>query len=196
MNRFILRLAGCALCAWPLITAAQQGLYDAAYFHPYTDDQRAYRIGDSLTVLIVEAASAATSANAETKKATDVAAAGTVTYDRNTHNAAAKVDLSDDFTGKGSIQRSGKLAAQITVTVTGITANGELLVRGKQVIAVNEEKQEIALSGRVRPYDIAANNTVLSSRLADATISYLGEGLLADQQRPGLLSRLLRWLGL
>ncbi len=64
------------------------------------------------------------------------------------------------------------------------------------MILVNEEKQEIALSGRVRPYDILANNTVLSSRLADATISYVGEGLLAEQQRPGILSRLLRWLGL
>ena len=65
--------------------------------------------------------------------------------DRDTHSAGGKIDLSDDFTGKGSIQRSGKVAAQITVTVTGITGNGELLVSGKQVIAVNDEKQEIAL---------------------------------------------------
>ena len=53
MSRFILGLAGCVLCALPLAAPAQQGLYDDARFHAYTDDLRAYRIGDSLTVLIV-----------------------------------------------------------------------------------------------------------------------------------------------
>jgi flagellar L-ring protein precursor FlgH len=178
------------------VVPAQQSLYNASQFRAYTDDQRAYRVGDSLTVVIVEASSASASANTQTKKAADLAAAGSVAFDRDNHSAAAKLDLSDDFTGRGSIERTGKLAAQITVTVTGITGNGELLVSGKQVIAVNQEKQEIAVSGRVRPYDIMANNTVLSSRLAEATISYVGEGVLGETQRPGFLSRLLIWLGL
>src|SRR5690349_4821192 len=138
MSRFVLGLAGCALCALPLAAPAQQGLYDETRFHAYTDDVRAYRIGDSLTVLIVEAATASASANTQTNRATDLAAKGTVNADNDTHSAGAKIDLSDDFTGKGSIQRSGKVAAQITVTVTGITANGELLVSGRQVIAVND----------------------------------------------------------
>lgn len=196
MHRFILGLVGCVLCALPLAVPAQQRLYNDVSFRAYTDDNRAYRIGDSLTVLIVEAASASASANTQTKRATEFDAAGAVSAGPDHYPAAAELDLSDEFAGKGTINRTGKLAAQITVTVTGITGNGELLVSGKQVILVNEEKQEIALSGRVRPYDILANNTVLSTRLADATISYVGEGLLAEQQRPGILSRLLRWLGL
>jgi flagellar L-ring protein precursor FlgH len=194
MHRFLFAYALCTLMT--VAALAQERLYDETRFQSYTGDVRAYRVGDSLTVLIVETASATASANTQTRKATDFAASGSVNADNTTHSAGGKVDLSDDFTGKGSINRSGKVAAQIAVTVTGITANGELLVSGRQVIAVNDEKQEIALKGRVRPNDIQYNNTVLSNRLADANISYVGEGLLADKQRPGFLSRLLMMLGL
>src|SRR5690242_7130899 len=145
MRRFILRLAGCMLCGWPLAVPAQQSLYDNTNFRPYTSDQRAYHVGDSLTVLVVEAASATASANTQTRKATDLSASGAANVDRDTYSAGGKLNLSDDFNGRGSIERSGKLAAQITVTVTGITGNGELMVSGRQVIAVNNEKQEIAL---------------------------------------------------
>jgi flagellar L-ring protein precursor FlgH len=204
MHRYILRFAGCALCALPLAVAAQQSLYREAArpsysdtsFRAYTDDQRAYRVGDSLTVLIVEAASASASANTQTDRNTGVSAKGSVTAGNDNYHGSADLDLSDDFAGRGSINRTGKVTAQMTVTVMGITNNGELLVSGKQMIAVNDEVQEIAVTGKVRPYDILANNVVLSSRLADAKISYVGEGLLAQQQRPGVISRFLRWLGL
>jgi flagellar L-ring protein precursor FlgH len=67
-------------------------------------------------------------------------------------------------------------------------------VSGEQLIKVNDERQEIVLSGRVRPIDIAENNTVVSSRLADARISYVGDGVLGEKQRPGILTRILSWL--
>jgi flagellar L-ring protein precursor FlgH len=203
MDRFIAALAGCALCALPLAVAAQslyneaaQPLYGDHVFRAYTDDQRAYRVGDSLTVLIVESASASASANTQTDRNTGVSGSGSVTAGNDNYSASADLDLSDDFAGRGAINRTGRVTAQITVTVTGITQNGELLVTGKQVIAVNDEVQQIAVSGRVRPYDILSNNVVFSTRLADAQISYVGEGLLAQQQRPGIVSRFLRWLGL
>jgi len=196
MYRSFLGLAVCVLGAVPLVLSAQQRLYDDTRFHAYTDDHRAYRIGDSLTVLIIETASASASADTQTKKATDLSANASVNADEHTHSAGGSLELSDDFTGRGSSQRAGRVAAQITVTVTGITGSGELLVSGRQLIVVNDEKQEIALKGRVRPYDIQSNNTVLSNRLADADISYVGHGLLAEKQRPGFLSRLLMWLGL
>jgi flagellar L-ring protein precursor FlgH len=104
--------------------------------------------------------------------------------------------LSDDFNGKGTIQRSGKLAAQITVTVQSVEPNGDLVVAGRQLIEVNDEKQHIVLSGKVRPVDIGENNTVVSTRLADANISYVGDGILAEKQQPGIISRILHWLRL
>ena len=78
--------------------------------------------------------------------------------------------------------------------VRSVEDNGDLIVSGEQLIKVNDEKQEIVLSGRVRPIDISENNTVVSSRLADARISYVGDGVLGEKQRPGILTRILSWL--
>jgi flagellar L-ring protein precursor FlgH len=80
--------------------------------------------------------------------------------------------------------------------VKGVAPHGDLLVGGTQLIEVNEEKQHIVLEGRVRPVDVSESNTVLSSRLADAKITYVGDGLLGDKQRPGVIGRILSWLGI
>ena len=69
-------------------------------------------------------------------------------------------------------------------------------VSGVQLLRVNDERQEIVLSGRVRQNDISENNTIVSSRLADARISYVGDGALGEKQKPGIISRVLSWLGL
>lgn len=166
-------------------------LYEEATYRPLTADQRAYRPGDLLTVLVFEAASATAAANTTTEKN------GGLGFDLKsnfTTPKGAKLSLSEDFNGGGRIQRTGKLAAQITVTVRSVEANGDLVVAGEQLIKVNDEKQEIVLSGRVRQVDIGENNTVVSSRLADARISYVGDGVLGEKQRPGILTRILDWL--
>ena len=80
------------------------------------------------------------------------------------------------------------------MTVQEVAANGELRVSGQQILEINNEKQHIKLEGRVRPYDISGNS-VLSTRLADAKISYIGDGDLAERQRPSWWLRLLTWLG-
>ncbi|HLF22353.1 MAG TPA: flagellar basal body L-ring protein FlgH, partial [Burkholderiales bacterium] len=82
------------------------------------------------------------------------------------------------------------------VVVQAVEVNGDLRVKGKQDISVNDEVQTLLVEGRVRQQDIGANNTVLSTRLSDAKISYTGDGLLAEKQRPGILTRFLSWLRL
>jgi flagellar L-ring protein precursor FlgH len=94
------------------------------------------------------------------------------------------------------VQRAGRVAAQLTVTVKSVAPNQELFVSGRQQILVNGEKQLIELSGRVRPIDISESNTVVSSRIADAHITYVGDGILAEKQKQGILSHILGWLGL
>lgn len=155
-------------------------------------DRRALAPGDNLTVLVYENASATTSAATSAEKT----AATRFAFKGKNSDSSAALDASDEYEGRGRIQRSGKLLAQITVTVQSVDASGALWVRGQQLIEFNDEKQEIKLEGRVRPRDIGENNTVPSSRLADARISYIGDGVLADRQRPGLLTRFLHWLGL
>jgi flagellar L-ring protein precursor FlgH len=191
MQRLVLML-WILSCYCAAVADDKSSLYDEKTFRGLTEDKRAYRVGDALTVLVFESSSASTSAETETEKKGGVKL-GLKTHKR---DQSAALTLSDDFSGSGTIQRSGKLAAQITVRVSAVMTNGDLQVAGRQIIEVNNEKQEIALSGRVRPRDIGELNTVVSSRLADARITYVGEGLLGEKQKPGFISRLLSWMGL
>jgi flagellar L-ring protein precursor FlgH len=71
--------------------------------------------------------------------------------------------------------------------------NGDLFLEGTKVVLINNEEYHLYISGLVRPTDIAQDNSVLSSRIADAQIEFTGRGDLADQQRKGWLARLLDW---
>jgi flagellar L-ring protein FlgH len=178
-----------ALALLPFAASAQS-LYQEGAFRPLTADNRAYRAGDTLTVLIVESSSASSTADTTTEKR---AALG-ITAGITNRTEKANVGINEDFAGRGRIQRSGRLLAQITVQVIDVMPNGDMLVAGQQLIEVNEEKQEIRVEGRVRPVDVSESNTVLSTRIADAKILYVGDGLLGEKQRPGILTRFLSWL--
>lgn len=167
-------------------------LYDPSSYRALVSPNRAAKVGDILTVLIVENATATASADTTTDK-TGSAGAKLLTSD---HTHSGTVQLNEDFKGSGKIQRAGKLVAQISVQVQAVRNDGYLQVKGDQLIDVNNEKQRIAVEGWVRPDDIAPNNTVISTRLADARISYVGDGILGEKQRPGFISRFLSWLRL
>lgn len=179
-----------ACCASALCGA--QSLFDETRFQSLTSDRRALRAGDALTVLVFESSSSTQSADTVTEKGGGLNLGVGV----NNRSYGAKVSTGEDFVGRGRIQRTGRLAAQITVTVTEVLENGDLRVAGQQQILVNGEKQLLQLSGRVRPVDISDANSVASTRLAEADITYLGDGILAEKQRQGVLSRVLTWLGL
>jgi flagellar L-ring protein precursor FlgH len=174
-------------------TGNAESLYREETFRPLTADHRAYRIGDALTVLVVENSTAASSADTTTNKKGSV---GITVHNPGRGDKTAGIDLNDEFNGAGKIQRTGKLLATLTVNVVGHTENGDLLIAGTQLIEVNDEKQHIKLDGRVRPVDIGEGNTIISSRIADAKISYIGDGILGEKQKPGVLTRILSWLGI
>lgn len=190
MNLLRVSIAALALVTSPLCAA--QSLFDEGRFQPLTADRRALRTGDALTVLVYETSSASQSADTTTEKGGGIGVGAGL----NIRTYGAKLSTSEEFSGRGRIQRSGRLAAQITVTVSEVLANGELRVAGQQQIVVNGEKQLLKLSGRVRPTDIGEGNTVASTRLADAEIDYIGDGVLAEKQRQGVLTRIFSWLGL
>lgn len=181
------------LALFLVVTPLRAGsLFHNGSYEPMVADHKALRAGDNLTVLITEFASLTTSANTTTKK--DGSVFGSIKRTRDSQGTTA--ELGDDFTGGGTIERSGKLLAQLTVTVQSVDANGDLHIKGQQEIAVNDEKQHITIEGIVRPQDIAPDNTVLSTKVSDAKISYKGKGLLAEKQKPGILTRFLSWLGI
>lgn len=95
------------------------------------------------------------------------------------------------FDGNGQTQRSGRLTATLPVRVKKVMPNGDLFVEGTNVIMVSNEEHHLYVSGLVRQVDITSENTVPSSRIANAEIEYIGRGDVNDQQRPGWGSRAL-----
>jgi flagellar L-ring protein precursor FlgH len=156
-------------------------------------DRRAYDTGDILTVIITETAAATATARTRADKSDNVT--GSIQQpDENPWRI--ELAFSNDFTGGGEIQRTGRLVARLAVLVEGVDANGNLRIRGEQDIEVNNEKQRIALTGLVRPEDITPDNTVASWRIANADIDFVGKGILARKQSPSLLTKLFDLFGL
>lgn len=178
--------------AFPIMAWAAD-LYEGSTYQALTADRRASRPGDVVTILVMENSSASNSADTSTKTSAGLQGSLSTMY---AGQNALQLGVGDNYGGKGAIQRSGRLLAQLSVTVMDVTPSGDLLVAGNQAIDVNGEKTQIRLEGRVRPVDIAANNTVPSTRLADAKIDYVGEGFITDRSKPGLIPRFLAWLGL
>ena len=100
----------------------------------------------------------------------------------------------DQLTAGGSTTRGSSLTTKMTTRVVEELPNGILKIEGKQNITVNGEEQEIVVSGLIRTQDISPDNTILSTYVADAEISFKGAGVLGDKQEPGLLTRLFNWL--
>jgi len=157
-------------------------------------DKKAFKIGDVLTVIVSESASASHSTDTAAKKSSDNSVSwGT----RGTFGVPFQdfgIGGKENFQGGGKSRRSGDLTGRITLRVTDVLPNGNLVVNGNRVITVNEEKQIMEITGIVRPEDVTADNTVMSTLIADAQIKYNGKGAVAEKARMGLISRALSML--
>ncbi len=170
------------------------------------EDMRAMRVGDILTIKIVEnhkgSKSADTSAERDSTIQNSLAgtAVGYIGIPGIRLGGEARRGLGIDasatnkFGGKGATNREGTLTGTISVVVTEVLPNGDLRVEGRREVTVNSEKQMMTIGGLVRRVDVDTKNTVLSSAIADAKIVYSGLGVLDDVQRPGWLVRVLDWV--
>lgn len=168
-----------------------ESLYKPGSYQSLTSDLRARRVGDLITVMVYESASASstanTSANREASISADVQGTG--------KHYAAGIGASNGTEGRGRTLREGKVLAQITVFINAVAANGDLTISGQQLVDINNERQEIVIEGRIRPQDVSDTNVVLSTRVANARIRYTGQGDLADKQRPAWWQRFLTLFG-
>jgi flagellar L-ring protein precursor FlgH len=182
-----------ALLALLSCGAHAESLYREGAYRAPTSDNKAHLVGDVLTIQVFENASATSSADTGTRRNNGVNAGYT-------HGSGAgkqfTLSAGGEFDGGGHTQRSNRFLTTLTVTVTGLQPNGDLLVGGEQLLTINEEQQRVRLQGRVRPADISDGNVVLSTRLADAQITYLGEGDLTERQRRSWWRAFLDWMGL
>lgn len=167
-------------------------LFNENLYKPLIADHKASLPGDVLTVIVLETANAQTGADLSSGK--DINTALEVGYNQEEY----KVNLG--LKGKGSAQaktaRNGKIKASLTVQVKEIMPNSTYLVEGFQLITINGEQQRIMLRGIVRPEDISAQNTILSTRLADAHITYNGHGSVSNAQDHNYLYKILSFVGL
>lgn len=190
-NKFInsLLLLGCLMMS---AHSLAESLYEESTFQALVADKKAFKVGDSLTVLVVESARAESRAGTGSNMGTNINA--NVSDTVSSHNAGLGVGASSG--GDAVTSRLGFLSAQLAVTVTEIDPSGMLKVTGEQTIVINGEEQKIVISGSVRQEDISKNNTLLSNRLTNAHIEFSGDGIVSKAQDTGIFYKIFQWLGL
>ena len=159
-------------------------------------DIKAHKVGDILTVLIVEQNTARNQVETKTEKSTQTSTSGgpgigTLDF---IPMFGVNGDNSNKYDGKGENLRTGSIRAKITVTVVEVRQNGDLVVEGNRVIGINGDDETIHLSGVVRSRDVSPDNTVASHQIAEAVISYTGKGNATQGSRPGFFTRLINWI--
>lgn len=168
------------------------------------EDYKARRVGDILTVRLEERMDAEKESETSMNKSSSANIENPTLFgaqpefgipgalplnNTSNNNFAFNVNANRDFTGGGGSDQSNFLRGNVTVSVVEVLANGNLLVRGEKVITINQGNEYIRLSGMISPRDIDSNNTIPSIRMADAHISYTGDGATNDANVMGWLSR-------
>lgn len=168
-------------------------------------DNRAKSIGDIVTVAVTVSISAETSANTEASQSNKSKSgvsnllnlADNIAHQGITLGAGGLLDTESDraFKGSGSTDRKDTLKTTIAATVTQVLPNGHMLIKGQREVTINYEKQILRIAGIIRPEDVTANNTISSNQIAQARISYGGEGNVNEVQTKKWGSRFIdRWL--
>ncbi len=167
----------------------------------YLEDTRAVRVGDVVAVKIDEAADASGAAATQLQRdsTTQLGAPNVLGMMPALQRAYPGLDPSNllnilshsTLNAQASTKRNGQLSGMMAVRVAKEMPNGDLYVEGTKVVLINNEEFHLYVSGLVRPADIAQDNSISSSRIADAQVEFSGRGDMSDQQRRGWLSRII-----
>ncbi len=192
-------------------TTIDGSIYNSTSSGFFAGDRRAKSVGDILTVSLNESLSASKSTTNTTSKTdtfgvtlpplvfnqnpivnagTSILGAGKGTDSLTAADVAA--GAAQSFSGAGTAAQTNTLTGSMTVTIVKVFPNGNLEIKGQKKLVLNDGSEFLRLSGIVRPEDIAANNTISSSNIADARITYTNAGVYADSTQPGWLSKIFR----
>ena len=171
------------------------------------EDTKARKIGDIVTVLLNETATSSATASTDTSKSSsiDLQTNSILGLPSNMgmqnflgmgtgFNPAAKGSTTRANKGTGTVSREGSLTGTLAATIVAINENGNFEISGKRSVTVNNEEQLMVLTGIIRPSDVNYDNTINSSLIANASILYSGEGVIAEEQRVGWLMRALSYV--
>jgi flagellar L-ring protein precursor FlgH len=154
----------------------------------------ARHVGDIVTIILSEATNAQKSATTKTQKSTNVDLPGMTLFGSpvTIHGnpvLSANINDATKFDGEGNSAQSNSLTGYVTVTVARLLPNGNLYVKGEKKIWINQGQENVLLSGVIRPIDLAPDNSISSSKVGNARISYGGKGAIADANAQSWLSR-------
>ncbi len=158
-------------------------------------DQKANRIGDAITIIVLESSQASNNATTSTGKKSDLGfnASGGV-GSSTIPSTDIGVGSNNDFTGSGSTKTTGMVQTKISATIDSVLANGNLVIKGSRKISINGEEQTIFIRGVVRSSDIQADNSVYSYNISEAEIVFEGSGMIDNAQHPGWLTKFFHWI--
>jgi flagellar L-ring protein FlgH len=167
-------------------------LFQANLYRPLFEDHRARLVGDSLTVQIVEKVSASQKSTSSIDKGGKLSGGITAMPFISANSfgrASVGASSSNTFEGKGSTENSNDFSGTITATVTGVLANGHLMIAGEKQIGVNHNVDVLRFSGQVDPRAIQPGNSVASAQIANVRIEHRGRGAQAEANGIGWLGR-------
>ena len=156
-------------------------------------DRRAYKVGDIITVQLNERTVSSKSAETSIEKDADVSFGEDTILGRAVnfkgHSLLTGLDQQRGFDGSAEADQENRLTGSIAVTVSDVLPNGLLAIRGEKWMTLTNGREFIRISGLVRPEDVSGDNSVASTQVADARISYSGTGAFADANQSGWMSR-------
>jgi len=167
------------------------------YGNSFYTDKKGKKVGDVVTVLVLEAAKAGSDTRTETEKKNNI----NVGQEKSSGklfswlpNFGVSGNANVSYDGKGATARNGELKATVTARITEVLDNGNLLIEGSKLVAINNEEEILEISGTIRADDINPDNTVYSYKIAEAVIRYSGSGTNSEAEKPGLLTRFFNWI--
>ena len=179
------------------LPARADSIWNKESASPYST-QKAYKKGDIINVIIMESTSAQNRAGTKTDVRDDLGAKFSHTIERLApvigKSNQATGQLSNRYRGLGQTSRASSVQARIAAWVTEVMQNGNLKIKGRHKVEVNDEIQEITIIGIVRSKDISGANAVYSYQVANAELAVKGTGVIAETESPGWLTRIFNWL--
>ena len=203
MKNFFIFIFFFAILWTPTQRVLADSLYPVEGSSSIYTEKRARRIGDVITILIQENTNATAAAGSQYQKAGSVGIGvgtgiGGLGIGQNVLNSNNNIGVgaSSSHQGQGTSSGSTTITGEMTAKIVSVLPSGNYLVEGTHYIVVNEDKQIVEITGEIRPDDISSENTISSLRIANARIKMTGSGPASETANPGILTRVLSWLGL
>ena len=185
-------LTALALTALAATVSAYEPLVDLESGRSLVSNIKAHRVGDIITILIVESTTANATSKTNANEKNEMSGGPGLGF-LDVINVWG-LDTENKYTGNGSTNRTGNLQSELTVRISEVLHNGDFVLAGNRMVEINGERQLIEISGVCRSRDIQPNNTILSTFIADARIAYNGNGPINSTSEPGLVTKLFNWL--